>query len=509
MVSFPNEILSIIFRLVTDDSDSLAPTFSDPFVLATYRFSEYTRSYEPFAAKVSISRVCKRWNVLAIPFLSEYLYCTSVNGPNDNRSRRRMLDGLARFLERTGGGVYTKRIDLDIGNFEYEWRDMKVAKRSRDPLPFTETEYHREEWNDKDETYYPGATLNEMHEGEVTNEQAEEEEEDIDDEGEARDEAVEVLYGWQRVLNLVPNLVICTLPNSPPNLKTHDWGQQIIFSLSQKLKPNLRRVDWFGHSGDISHLDLLSVLCPQLQHVCFTMNESRDAETSTDAFSINFPNLEALLVQFNRSPFKNEEMMPPFQPWKLPNLEHLTYFLDAWMGLVLLRPVLESIGPHLRSVEMPIISRNERISFLEELLTLSPNLETLIIDLFKTQFQFDAGVWGYTTNADLPHRHESLKVLGWRLRQTGWDYGDVICTHACKHYFSLERFPSLEKVRIVHPHDFSEYSRTESHSVPFWNELVKGWVPIVDFDGEPITLEDGEDAENDDVRELEPENSLQ
>lgn len=446
----------MIFRWVTADPDSLDPTFLDPFVLATYRFSEYERSYEPFITKLAISKVSKHWNVLATPFLCEYIFCVRGKG-------RRALDGLARYLERSGGGKWTKRLDLDIMDFNVEWHDRYMYKRER----------RRNDVYEEDDDY--------THSDVYPNEEVGEEEEE---------EEIDVLYGWQRILQLVPNLVTFTLPNSPLQYP-QDWAQQVLFSLAPLSKPNLLRVDWFGNANDISHLHQLSVLCPQLQHVCFTLNDSRDPEISTDAFSISFPQVEALIVQWNPSEL-SDSLSPPFQPWELPNLKHFTYFLQSMRPLHMVTPIFQSIGDHLRSIEVPISGRSDRLGFLDELLRLLPNLETLIIDLFKVRF---------STLFPKPV-HPSLKILGWRLRQTGWSFSDIIYTLSCKEYFSLDHFPSLEMARIVHPYDFSEYIQTMLASREmryYWGNLLYGWVPVVTFEGEPVAFAEYEEEETEEI----------
>jgi len=70
---FPDEVLRLTFRLATLDEDSLKPTFSQPKEIATYRFMEGVRSYEPFANKWAIARVCSQWRDVVAQFLYEYV----------------------------------------------------------------------------------------------------------------------------------------------------------------------------------------------------------------------------------------------------------------------------------------------------------------------------------------------------------------------------------------------------------------------------------------------------
>jgi len=69
----PDEVLQLTLRLATLDEESLKPTFSHPKEIATYRFMEGERSYEPFANKLAFARVCRQWREVVGRFLYEYV----------------------------------------------------------------------------------------------------------------------------------------------------------------------------------------------------------------------------------------------------------------------------------------------------------------------------------------------------------------------------------------------------------------------------------------------------
>ncbi|KIM28218.1 hypothetical protein M408DRAFT_70065 [Serendipita vermifera MAFF 305830] len=415
--NLPNEILSIVFRYATLDDFSTETTYDDPCVLATYRFTEYERSQEAVKTKSSISKVCKHWNDVNSRFLCEYVYLT-------NARRREVLDGLARCLGRLESGIrgtargrWTKRVDICLGTFGEDWH----------------TQYSDED----------GAEL----------------------------------YGWQDVLSLTPNVSIVSLFEGPRDCPC-DWSTEVFFSLS-KLS-SLRRVEWDGTMSDMADLQQLSVLCQSLTHVAFTLTASRsgDSDASTDAFKIHFPQVQTLMLKWDQTEDPTT-FYPPFQPWQLPNLKHLTYYLREVPSFYLARNLIQGVGDHLRSLELPVLGRNNMVFLPQEFFTLVPVLEVLILDVFKTSLPSP----GLAT-------HSCLRLLGLRLRM-GCSLYDIGLLEALHETFRLSAFPALEKARIVHPLNFMDYAHYMTDPLlTCWTSMTEDeeWIPIVTFDDSPVPI---------------------
>jgi hypothetical protein len=422
--NLPNEILSIIFRSATLDEFSIQTTYEDPCVIATYRFTEYERSQSAIKTKSSISRVCTHWNEINARFLCEYVYISHTG-------QRGVLDRLARCLSRlsseNGGtirGNWTKRIDICLDDFEGNWY----------------TQY-------------------------------------FDDEEEGPIE----LYGWQHILSLTPNATIVSLFEGPTSAPS-DWSTEVFFSLSTLSR--LRRVEWDGTGSDMSDLQQLSVLCPSLTHIAFTLTASGggDMDASTDAFEITFPQAETLMLKWDQTEHPMH-VYPPFQPWQLPSLKHLTFYLRDYSPFRLGRELVQGVGNHLKSLELPVLGRNTVVSLPDDFFTLVPAMEIFILDVFKTLLPaFDQA------------SHANLHTLGLRLRMS-CSLFDIRNLEACHRTFSREAFPALEKVRIVHPHDFGQYAHFMTPPLlSCWLTMMEDpdWVPILTFDGDTVPLSTSE-----------------
>ncbi|PVG01601.1 hypothetical protein CPB86DRAFT_781404 [Serendipita vermifera] len=425
--TLPNELLSFIIRQATLDEDALSTTFSqsDPFQLATYRFSEFSSpSIEAFRAKAAISRVCKHWNEICAPFLCEYIYCIGS---------RSQLDGLARCLMRCGPdgkpcqigkerGKWTKRVDISFEDFDRDWC----------------TQYDT-------------------------------------------DSGCEV-YGWDHILSITSNITIFDLfqsPSSAPN----DWSTQLFFAL--RSCAHLQRVDWHGSNSDISELQQLSSLCPQLAHIAFTITASTDPDVSTDAINISLPNLLNLILNWDQTDHMSEAF-PPFREWDCPRLKHFAYFLRGPNPLRMVRSLCNGFGGHLKSLELPVLGRNSLIRLGGDFLDPFPVLETLIIDVFKVSLPLPNTI--STAFGNKPEKHKYLRTLGLRLR-LGAALIDIERLTSCCEYFSRINFPALELVRVVHPYDITEYTNNMTFPlIPFWNtQILREWgVPVVDFEGNLI-----------------------
>ncbi|KAG8805649.1 hypothetical protein FRC17_005405, partial [Serendipita sp. 399] len=242
----PYELLSLVFRYATLDEISMEPTYTDPGLLATYRFSEYERTAPTFETKSAISRVNRCWHQVSSQYLCEYIYCIG---------KRERIHWLAKCLEKkdNGGhrGRWTKRVDVYLRSFDVDWPTLAD-----------------EEWDSAEEKSY---------------------------------------YGWQHVLSLTSNVVVVDILE---NLESYpsDWTTQMLFSL-QSL-PRLRRVEWNGHGAGISDLMQLSTLCPQLIHIGITLNASSDPEASTDAFTIRLPETQTLLLHWTQKDHENTRFPP-------------------------------------------------------------------------------------------------------------------------------------------------------------------------------------------------------
>jgi hypothetical protein len=425
--ALPNEIISIIIRQATLDEDALSTTFSqsDPFQLATYRFFEFaSQSIEAFRSKAAISRVCKHWNEICAPFLCEYIYCIG------SRSR---LDGLARCLLRSTPdsrhqagkerGKYTKRVDISFSDFDIDWYTQYDADSGQE------------------------------------------------------------VYGWDHILDITPNITIFDLfqsPSSAPN----DWSTELFFAL--RSSAHLQRVDWHGSNSDISDLQQLSALCPQLAHVAFTITASTDPDVSTDAISISFPNLQNLILNWDQTDHMSQ-VFPPFREWDCPRLNHFGYFLRGPNPLRMVRTLCTGFGGHLKSLELPILGRNSLIRFTPDFLLPFPVLETLIIDVFKVHLPSPSTITTVASE-NKQEKHKHLRTLGLRLR-LGAALIDIERLTSCCEHFSKTNYPTLELVRVVHPYDIKDYTNNMTFPlVSFWNTQVLGeWgLPVVDFEGDLI-----------------------
>ncbi|KAG8821841.1 hypothetical protein FRC18_011182 [Serendipita sp. 400] len=420
----PYELLSLVFRYATLDEVSLEATYTDPGLLATYRFSEYERTGPTFETKSAISKVSRRWHAVSAQYLCEYIYCIG---------RRESVHWLAKCLEKkdngaTGGhrGQWVRRIDVSFRLFDVDWSTI------------TDEEQH----NGEENSY----------------------------------------YGWQHILSLTPNVVVVDIMDELDNYPT-DWTTQVLFSLRSLSR--LRRVEWNGHGADISDLMQLSTLCPQLIHIGITLNASSDSEASTDAFTISLPETQTLLLHWTQKNHNNVQF-PPFKPWDIPKLEHFTLFICSHDYMRLAQPLFQSLGTHLRSLELPTLGKYEKWTLPGDFLASNfPRLETLILDVFKVLLP--------RVPPSEPHRY--LRVLGWRLRM-GTALFDLRHLNEHRQYFNREAFPLLETVRIVHPYQFEDYSKglTSVVMVDYWRSLLSdsSWANVVDFEGDPITLEEPE-----------------
>jgi len=285
------------------------------------------------------------------------------------------------------------------------------------------------------------------------------------------------LQKWKQVLSLTPNTTIVDISSEGIDVSIIPDGWSSVFFALSRLR-NLRRVEWHAKNCDLSDLQQLSILCPNLIHLSFFLSARDDPDVSTDAFTISFPNIQVFILDWDQTDYPGT-VFPPFQPWNFPQLQHFGYFLKGPGPFRIVMPLLEGWGDHLTSLELPTLGKNELVYFPEELLPSLPLLETLILDIFKVALPL------------LPaHRHANLRTLGWRLRLGSALYDTQRLSH-CRQYFSLEKFPNLERVRVVHPRDFWDYANNMTAAlISFWNELfvAEGWVPVVDFDGELVVI---------------------
>lgn len=292
------------------------------------------------------------------------------------------------------------------------------------------------------------------------------------------------LQKWRQILSLTPNAMIVDTLSAGIDMSIIPDGWSSVFFALSRLE-NLRRVEWHAKDCDLSDLQQLSILCPNLTHLSFSLSTRDDPDVSTDAFTISFPNIQVFILDWDQTDYPST-VFPPFQPWNFPQLRHFGYFLKGLSPFRIVMPLLRGWGNHLTSLELPTLGKNELVYFSEELLPSLPLLETLILDIFKVALSFIPS-----------HRHTNLRTLGWRLRLGSALY-DTQRLHHCRHYFNLDSFPNLERVRVVHPRDFWDYANNMTGAlILFWNELIsdEGWVPVVDFDGEPIVVPSWEGEE--------------
>lgn len=420
--SLPNELLSGILRYATLEHDaeyeydSLAVHYPDPFILSTYRFTEYVRAFDSLKTKLSLSLVCKHWNAISAPFRYEYIYCTQG---------ARVLKTLAASLEKTDVGIrgnrgqWVRRVDISFATYSYNYGWSVVSDLSE-----------------------------ETHE-------------------------------WSKILALSSNARIIDVCGDAVGFPG-GWTFDLLFSFS-RLK-HLTRMEWHAHPSDLSDLQQLSLLLPNLTHLSFILSPIDGAETLTDAFTISFPRAQVLILEWNQTEISHWNVLyPPFQPWDLPSLRHFGYFLRGHQPFHIVNPVLVALGTHLQSLELPVLG-NELITLPETVLGSLPRLHTFLFDVFKTVLPL----------SPCP-THRCLRTLGWRLR-TGSALHDIRSLAACLQYFNLTSFPELKKTRIVHPRNWTDYSSTTTPTlIDYWGMLVrlgeKGlWVPIVDFDDRKLDI---------------------
>ena len=286
-----------------------------------------------------------------------------------------------------------------------------------------------------------------------------------------------------RLLELMPNLEIITIPSfdNPINHPVHQaWLVDVQLDLGKLAQ--LRRVEWHGSGYDLLDLHRLTQLCTNLEHVAVTLQTS--SEASPDAVPITHDRIQTLLFNWHQ---EFNVASPPFAGWSLPGLRHLSYFVHFGQSILMLLPLLRTQGAHIHSLEIPILEQWVVFSYLDVVLPLVPNLNTIILDVFKTDF---VGI----SNPG----HANLCCVGWRLR-TQSAMNDVMTLHAAVQYFNKALYPQLERIEIVHPDPLSTYTEWIAQNFPQeWNNLVDGQIPVFDYHGDTavIPVED-EDEEND------------
>ena len=277
-----------------------------------------------------------------------------------------------------------------------------------------------------------------------------------------------------RVLETMPNLKIFTIPsfeNSIDDPVYQGWLEDVQLDLGKLAQ--LRRVEWHGSGYDLLDLQRLTQLCTNLEQVAVTLEAS--SEASPDAVPIAHDRIQTLLLNWHEtfsSPFSNVAS-PPFTGWSLPGLRHISYFVHCRRSIHMLLPLLRMHGAHIRSLEMPILERWEVLSYLEFVLPLLPNLDTIILDVFKTKF----------LGANNPG-HANLCCVGWRLRRSA-AINDFMSLFAAIRYFNKALYPQLERIEIIHPDPLSTYTgeRIAQNFPQEWNNLVNGQIPVFDYHG--------------------------
>lgn len=277
---------------------------------------------------------------------------------------------------------------------------------------------------------------------------------------------------WQLILPLIPKAIVVDVSGDASGL--HGGWSPLIFILGPL--ENLRRVQWHAKMCDLSDLQQLSLLCPNLTHLTYSLDAMDHPDAATDAITISFPHLRVLVLEWDQTE-SHTIIYPSFNAWNLPELCHFGYFLRGFTPFRIVMPLLQGLGDHLKSLELPTLGKNTLIAFPGNLFSLLPALEILILDIFKVSLP-----------ATLSEPHKRLHTLGWRLR-LGSSLYDMRCLHQCREYFNLKSFPCLKKIRVVHPTDFWDYSNNMTTMlIMSWSEMINDekWVPIVDFHGEHL-----------------------
>lgn len=285
------------------------------------------------------------------------------------------------------------------------------------------------------------------------------------------EDAEEMAYSLDIVLKHTPNLAILTIP-----VREDSPDPCAIFWALQPMQ-DLTRIELFGTGWDVGDFQVLSQTCPKLQHIFISLSPSLEAQT--DAISICFPFVTTLLLEWLE--IDDADISPPFLRWDFPSIRHLSFFLHRHDNIRMILPFIDAHRASLRSLEFPTIPKNVRYPYLDVVLPLVPNLETLIVDVFKASVDDIAHIY-----------HASLRQLGWRLR-LGSSMNDITTLNAHYQYFNKEMFPQLERITIVHPHDLEDY--TDSIILPIrgdWNRMVCGDVPIVDLHGSSAAFSEEE-----------------
>jgi hypothetical protein len=279
------------------------------------------------------------------------------------------------------------------------------------------------------------------------------------------------------LLEAMPNLEIFTIPsfgNPIADPVNQNWFMDVQLDLGKLAR--LRRVEWHGSGYDLLDLQRLTQLCTDLEHVAVTLEAS--SEASPDAVPIVHDKIQTLLFNWHE---EFNVASPSFTGWSLPGLRHISYFAHHGQSIPMLLPLLRMHGAHLLSFELPILDRWVMLSYLDLVLPLVPNLETIILDVFKTDF---VG----TSNPG----HANLRCIGWRLRVNA-AMNDFTTLHAATQYFNKVLYPKLERVEIIHPNPLSTYTEWISqHFAQEWNDLVDGQIPVFDYYGNRavISVED-------------------
>ena len=282
-----------------------------------------------------------------------------------------------------------------------------------------------------------------------------------------------------RLLEPLPNLEIFTIPsfeNPINNLVNQSWLMDVQLDLGKLTR--LRRVEWHGCGYDLLDLQRLTQLCIDLEHVAVTLEAS--SEASPDAVPIVHDKIQTLLLNWHE---EFNVASPSFNGWSLPGLQHISYFAHNDQSIPMLLPLLRMHGAHLLSLEIPILNRWVVLSYLSLVLPLVPNLDTIILDVFKTDF---VGI----SNPG----HANLRCVGWRLRVNA-TMNDFTTLHAATQYFNKNQYPKLERIEIIHPNPLDTYTEWISqHFAQEWNDLVDGQIPVFDYHGNSAVLSVGDEA---------------
>ena len=285
------------------------------------------------------------------------------------------------------------------------------------------------------------------------------------------------------LLEAMPNLEIFTIPSFENYINDsvrQNWLMDVQLDLGKLAR--LRRVEWHGSGYDLLDLQRLTQLCTELEHVAVTLEAS--SEASPDAVPIVHDKIQTLLLNWHE---EFNVASPSFTGWSLPGLRHISYFAHNGQSIPMLLPLLRMHGAHLLSFELPTLDRYVVLSYLDLVLPLVPNLDTIILDVFKTDF---VG----TSNPG----HAKLRCVGWRLRANA-AMNDFTPLHTATQYFNKAQYPKLERVEIIHPDPLSKYTEWICEHFPQeWNDLVDGQIPVVDYHGNStvVSVEDeGSDAD--------------